>query len=371
MFAWRFYLVLVLLSAATANDLEALTSEISNLGRKMDSFQSFVFQDILSIKDKINKMDSKIDAMIVNEKTDKEKDQAQSGSQTHEASSLNDKIEPMTLKKQLDRIRRGFREEKEAIRHDLDDLKGISQNLLVGKDQIAEYLITLETNVHTFLSKIIGELKDGILDITKNVQNNLSTSIERNEMGIDEKVQSLKELVQQTDNICKSISDNITETLTTALSASETTIVGHLNGTGLKTAALVNAVTQDLNTIKENIDTIITNANINSPVRLLNGNKSLNYMYGRLEILHDGVWGTVCDDEFDENDAKVACKMIDLNFTKYIVRTRAYHGRGSGMIWLDDLSCNGDEKSLFNCPGVVIGKHNCNHGEDVSIYCQY
>ena len=31
---------------------------------------------------------------------------------------------------------------------------------------------------------------------------------------------------------------------------------------------------------------------------------------GRVEIHHDGVWGTICEDGFDTKDAMVICRML-------------------------------------------------------------
>ena len=33
------------------------------------------------------------------------------------------------------------------------------------------------------------------------------------------------------------------------------------------------------------------------------------YIQGHVEILHDGIWGTICDDKFNDNAARVICRM--------------------------------------------------------------
>ena len=46
------------------------------------------------------------------------------------------------------------------------------------------------------------------------------------------------------------------------------------------------------------------------------------------------------------------------------------HGNGIGPIHLDDLNCNGDEESLFQCPQNGVGVHDCEHYEnDASAVC--
>jgi deleted-in-malignant-brain-tumors protein 1 len=88
---------------------------------------------------------------------------------------------------------------------------------------------------------------------------------------------------------------------------------------------------------------------------------------GRLEVQYRGSWGTVCDDAFEDVDARVACRTLGFTNVGRVMSNR--YGPGSGRIWMDDVECSGQESSLADCRFRGWGSHNCGHNEDVSITC--
>ena len=129
---------------------------------------------------------------------------------------------------------------------------------------------------------------------------------------------------------------------------------------------------------------------------------------GRVEVCNNNAWGTVCDDQFEDVDARVACAQLGLPNNGIIICSSSNvflqyccilcdlpsppppppitsltlppysiaaatittdYPVGMGDIWLDEVQCTGFELKLIDCPANGIGVHNCGHSEDVGVRC--
>ena len=90
---------------------------------------------------------------------------------------------------------------------------------------------------------------------------------------------------------------------------------------------------------------------------------------GRVEVYHNSVWGTVCDDNWDLQDAMVACRQLSyINATAAVGPAR--FGSGSGSILFSELSCVGKENAITECDHRSTGGHNCSHSQDAGAVCE-
>ena len=101
-------------------------------------------------------------------------------------------------------------------------------------------------------------------------------------------------------------------------------------------------------------------------IRLVTG-KSVTLLSGRVEVYLNGAWGTVCDNNWDMNDAKVVCHQLGYSGA-ISAHKGARFGAGKGPIHYSRVGCQGIEERLANCR--VTGSHNCpNRNKDVGVVC--
>uniref|UniRef100_A0A669Q8L8 SRCR domain-containing protein n=1 Tax=Phasianus colchicus TaxID=9054 RepID=A0A669Q8L8_PHACC len=91
---------------------------------------------------------------------------------------------------------------------------------------------------------------------------------------------------------------------------------------------------------------------------------------GRVEVKHEGEWGSVCayDFDWDARGAGVVCRQLGCGAA---VRASPFapFGQGKGRIWLHPFNCRGTEEALQDCYNFGWGRHFCGHEWDVGVTC--
>ncbi|XP_042578550.1 scavenger receptor cysteine-rich type 1 protein M130-like [Cyprinus carpio] len=92
-----------------------------------------------------------------------------------------------------------------------------------------------------------------------------------------------------------------------------------------------------------------------------------NLCSGRLEILHDQTWMSVCDAVFDQQDAEVVCRELDCGAPVQVLGAAAFD-KGDTQMLTQEIQCRGNESHISFC-SISSLKHNCTFDNIVGLIC--
>ena len=99
-------------------------------------------------------------------------------------------------------------------------------------------------------------------------------------------------------------------------------------------------------------------------VRLVNGNSLCS---GRLEVRFEQSWSSVCEADFDQQDAEVVCR--ELGCGPPSVLQGALYGDAEAPMWMKQFQCGGNESSLLDCGRSDSTRSTCSPGKAVGLTC--
>ena len=89
-------------------------------------------------------------------------------------------------------------------------------------------------------------------------------------------------------------------------------------------------------------------------------------------MFYNGEWGTVCDDGWDLDDARVACRQLGFaDALQAGFNQSAFIGERSGYVLITEVGCSGTEENLFNCSFEIpeFEDRECTHAKDAGVVC--
>ncbi|XP_064817451.1 scavenger receptor cysteine-rich type 1 protein M130-like, partial [Oncorhynchus masou masou] len=99
-------------------------------------------------------------------------------------------------------------------------------------------------------------------------------------------------------------------------------------------------------------------------VRLVDG---AGLCSGRVEVKSNQSWASVCEADFDQQDAEVVCR--DLGCGAPAALQGGLYGEGEGQTWDKEFQCKGNESLLLDCDTSGRENNTCPPGNAVGLTC--
>ena len=110
--------------------------------------------------------------------------------------------------------------------------------------------------------------------------------------------------------------------------------------------------------------TLVPSSLLPDSVRLVNGS---NRCSGRLEVKSNQIWSSVCETDFDQQDAEVVCRELGCGAPKVLLG--ALYGEPEAPMWSREFKCDGHESALLDCDSSPLTRNTCPPGKTVGLAC--
>ena len=107
------------------------------------------------------------------------------------------------------------------------------------------------------------------------------------------------------------------------------------------------------------------------PVIIASNHRVTNSNKGRLQIFDEESkrWRGICDDNWDDTDAGVACRQLGYSAGKSDGGT-VWYGYPRLLFLLDEVECDGTEDTVLECDHAGRGVHDCTSYEYAGVICE-
>ena len=102
-------------------------------------------------------------------------------------------------------------------------------------------------------------------------------------------------------------------------------------------------------------------------VRLVGGQLARE---GLVQVYYSKTWGWVCANQWDKQDADVACRMMGFEGSLSTFNEKEKSKERNFRAWLDNIQCNGIESSLFSCVHDGYRDHGCDGKGKAGAICK-